>query len=159
MPLPKHYSTYEFDFEDWNDLADNYAGKAATLIVDAACKGDYNTFQEAVDALPVTNTGEILVKGCEYLITKAVVVKDRGDFHPGRGEGDEGISISDNDTIIEVDFLYGSRMQQSQRSGRLLHSQKEATNHYILMTEEELTRYGKRLLALYERGYRVNIVR
>jgi len=73
--------------------------------------------------------------------------------------GDEGISIPDIDTIIEVDFLYGSRMQQSQRSGRLLHSRKEATNHYILMTEDELARYGKRLLALYERGYRVNIVR
>jgi len=73
--------------------------------------------------------------------------------------GDEGISIPDIDTVIEVDFLYGSRMQQSQRSGRLLHSSKEATNHFILMTEEELAKYGKRLLALYERGYRVNIVR
>jgi superfamily II DNA or RNA helicase len=73
--------------------------------------------------------------------------------------GDEGISIPDIDTIIEVDFLYGSRMQQSQRSRRLLHSRREATNHFILMTEEELARYGKRLLALYERGYRVNIVR
>jgi hypothetical protein len=52
-----------------------------------------------------------------------------------------------------------SRMQESQRSGRLLHSAKEATNHYILMTEEELEKYGKRLLALYERGYRINIVR
>ena len=28
-------------------------------------------------------------------------------------------------------------MQQSQRSGRLLHSQKEATNHYILMRARE----------------------
>lgn len=73
--------------------------------------------------------------------------------------GDEGLSLPDIDTIIEVDFLYGSRMQQSQRAGRLLHSKREATTHYILMTEEELARYGKRLLALYERGYRVNIVR
>lgn len=73
--------------------------------------------------------------------------------------GDEGISIPEIDTLIEVDFLYGSRMQESQRSGRLLHSAKEATNHFILMTEEELEKYGKRLLALYERGYRINIVR
>jgi len=73
--------------------------------------------------------------------------------------GDEGISIPEIDSIVEVDFLYGSRWQESQRSGRLLHSQKEATNHYILMTEEELERYGKRLLALYERGYRINVVR
>ena len=73
--------------------------------------------------------------------------------------GDEGLSLPEIDTIIEIDFLYGSRMQESQRSGRLLHSKKEATNHYILMTEEELEKYGKRLLALYERGYRINIVR
>jgi len=73
--------------------------------------------------------------------------------------GDEGLSIPEIDTLIEVDFLYGSRMQESQRSGRLLHSRKEATNHYILMTEEELEKYGKRLLALYEKGYRINIVR
>ena len=73
--------------------------------------------------------------------------------------GDEGLSVPEIDTLIEVDFLYGSRMQESQRSGRLLHSKKEATNHYILMTEEELEKYGKRLLALYEKGYRINIVR
>jgi len=73
--------------------------------------------------------------------------------------GDEGISLPEIDTIIEVDFLYGSRLQESQRSGRLLHSEKPVTNHHILMTEEELARYGKRLLALYERGFRVRIVR
>ncbi|MFQ6076997.1 MAG: DEAD/DEAH box helicase [Candidatus Bathyarchaeia archaeon] len=73
--------------------------------------------------------------------------------------GDEGISIPEIDTLIEVDFLYGSRWQESQRSGRLLHSEREATNHLILMTEEELERYGKRLLALYERGYRIKVVR
>ena len=73
--------------------------------------------------------------------------------------GDEGLDVPEIDTLIEVDFLYGSRWQQSQRSGRLLHSTKEATNHYILMTEEELEKYGKRLLALYERGYKINIIR
>ena len=73
--------------------------------------------------------------------------------------GDEGLSLPEMDTLVEVDFLFGSRMQQSQRTGRLLHSKKKATNHYILMTEEELEKYGKRLLALYEKGFRINIVR
>lgn len=73
--------------------------------------------------------------------------------------GDQGISIPEIDTLIEIDFLYGSRMQESQRSGRLLHSAKEVTNHFILMTDEEFDKYNKRLLALYERGYKVNIVR
>jgi len=73
--------------------------------------------------------------------------------------GDEGLSVPDIDTVIEYDFLFGSRMQESQRSGRLLHSEKLETNHYIIMTEDELDRYGKRLYALYERGYQVNIIR
>lgn len=73
--------------------------------------------------------------------------------------GDEGLSIPEIDTVIEIDFLYGSRMQESQRIGRLLHSESEVTNHYIIMTEEELERYGKRLYAIYERGYKVNIIR
>lgn len=72
---------------------------------------------------------------------------------------EEITSLPELDTVVEVDFLYGSRWQESQRSGRLLHSKKEATNHFVLMTEEELERYGRRLLALYERGYRVNVVR
>ncbi len=73
--------------------------------------------------------------------------------------GDTGISLPGLNTLIEIDFLFGSRMQESQRDGRLLHSKKKARNHYILMTELELEKYGKRLLALYGRGFRVNIVR
>ena len=80
MPLPKPYPPIEIDYEDWNDLADNYAGKAATLIVDKNGKGDHTTLQEAVDALPTTHAGEILVKGGEYLLSKAVWVKDREDL-------------------------------------------------------------------------------
>jgi hypothetical protein len=60
MPLPKPYPSTEIDYEDWNDLADNYAGKAATLIVDKNGKGDHTTLHEAVDALPTTHAGEIL---------------------------------------------------------------------------------------------------
>lgn len=73
--------------------------------------------------------------------------------------GDEGLSVPTLDTVIEIDFLYGSRMQESQRMGRLLHSESEATNHFIIMTEEELEKYGKRLYAIYERGYKVNMIR
>ncbi|GAG42609.1 unnamed protein product, partial [marine sediment metagenome] len=36
--------------------------------------------QEAVDALPTTHAGEILVKGGEYVLSKAVTVKDREDL-------------------------------------------------------------------------------
>ena len=80
MPLNKPYPPTAIDYSDWNDLADNYAGKATTLIVDASGKGDYITLQEALDALPTSNAGEILVKGGEYLLSKAVVVEDREDL-------------------------------------------------------------------------------
>jgi len=65
--------------------------------------------------------------------------------------GDEGISLPEIQRIIEFDFLYGSRRQESQRVGRLFHS-LEKGEHYILMTLEEFAKYKKRLYSLIEKG-------
>lgn len=73
--------------------------------------------------------------------------------------GDEGISLPDIERVIEVSFLFGSRMQESQRFGRLMHSLKEEPEHIILMTDEEMEKYGKRLNAIYERGGRIEVIR
>jgi len=73
--------------------------------------------------------------------------------------GDEGVSLPDIERVIEVSFLYGSRMQESQRFGRLMHAQKEEPEHIIIMTEQEYELYGKRLNAIYERGFKVQIMR
>lgn len=70
---------------------------------------------------------------------------------------DEGISASDGSPdgvqrIVEIDFLFGSRMQAGQRTGRLANvgtEQTTAGEHHILMTPDEYQKYGKRLL-LYE---------
>lgn len=70
--------------------------------------------------------------------------------------GDLGVSIKDLQRIIEVDFLFGSRQQELQRSGRLLHSEK-AERHDIIMTEGEINQYGKRLWALQEKGFTIKI--
>lgn len=74
--------------------------------------------------------------------------------------GDEGISLPDIDTIIEIDFLGGSRYQSLQRAGRLSHrvydAKKEPSVHHVLMTEEELEKYGKRLLGFYDKGFKVD---
>jgi len=70
--------------------------------------------------------------------------------------GDEGLDITDLQCIIEFDFLYGSRRQQAQRTGRLLHSRFKG-KHYILMTSEEFAKYKKRLYSLYEKGFQVKI--
>ena len=69
---------------------------------------------------------------------------------------DLGTSIKDLRHVIEVDFLYGSRQQEIQRTGRLFHSNVGA-RHDILMTEDEYNSYGKRLNALTERGFKVNV--
>jgi len=71
--------------------------------------------------------------------------------------GDEGLSIPDLERVIEVAFLFGSRMQESQRFGRLMHSQKKA-QHIILMTRKEFESYQKRLRAIIERGFKIEYV-
>ena len=70
--------------------------------------------------------------------------------------GDEGIDITDLQNIIEFDFLFGSRRQELQRYGRLLHSRFKG-RHCILMTEEEYKAHSKRLLSLYEKGFAVKV--
>ena len=73
--------------------------------------------------------------------------------------GDEGISLPDIERVIEAGFLYGSRMQESQRFGRLMHALKEEPQHVILMTEKEFEAYQKRLYAIHERGFRIEYIR
>lgn len=72
--------------------------------------------------------------------------------------GDEGLSIPDIERVIEFDFLFGSRRQESQRMGRVLHGEKQG-EHVILMTEAEYHDHNKRLLSLYEKGFKIEIIR
>jgi len=72
--------------------------------------------------------------------------------------GDEGMSIPDLDTVIEYDFLYGSRRQETQRAGRLMHN-KKGGEHIIMMTEVELSKYEKRLYGLEEQGFNIRFER
>jgi len=69
---------------------------------------------------------------------------------------DLGVSVKDLQRIIEVDFLFGSRQQELQRTGRLLHSDI-GEKHDIIMTEAELSSYGKRLWALQEKGFTIKV--
>ena len=61
--------------------------------------------------------------------------------------------------MIEAGFQYGSRREEGQLMGRLFHSAEKEPEHVILMTDDELESYEKRLYAIYERGFRINIVR
>lgn len=69
---------------------------------------------------------------------------------------DMGVSIDDLEHIIEADFLFGSRQQELQRTGRLFHSLKPS-RHDILMTKEELESHQKRLHSLVEKGFKVTM--
>lgn len=73
--------------------------------------------------------------------------------------GDEGLSFPELERVIEIAFLYGSRMQESQRFGRLMHSSQKQPEHIILMTEKEFEAYQKRLYAITERGFRIEFIR
>lgn len=72
--------------------------------------------------------------------------------------GDEGISIKDLERTIEVEFLGGSRRQEAQRAYRLLHSVKPEISHMVIMTVNELDQFGRRFLALEEKGFKIEYV-
>ncbi|CAK0770859.1 hypothetical protein CCP3SC1AL1_520020 [Gammaproteobacteria bacterium] len=70
---------------------------------------------------------------------------------------DLGVSVKDLQRIIEVDFLFGSRQQELQRTGRLMHSENTDLRHDIIFTEQEISQYGKRLWGLQEKGFTIKV--
>jgi superfamily II DNA or RNA helicase len=72
---------------------------------------------------------------------------------------DEGIDIPNIKNIIEIDFLGGSRRQQLQRVGRLMHSLIEGAEYHLIMSPDELQKYEKRLYGLYSRQFNVNVIK
>lgn len=70
----------------------------------------------------------------------------------------EGVHIEDLDRIIEIDFHYGSRQEELQLSGRLMHSKQRQKMHHIIMTYEEFEKYKKRLLSLEGHGFHVRLI-
>ena len=70
---------------------------------------------------------------------------------------DEGVSLPEIKRVIEADFLFGSRRQEAQRMGRVLHG-REIGEHIVLMTPSELEKYEKRFYSIYEKGFNINVV-
>lgn len=70
----------------------------------------------------------------------------------------EGVHIDDLDRIIEIDFHFGSRQEEMQLSGRLMHSKQKHKVHHIIMTYEEFEKYRKRLLSLEGNGFHVRLI-
>lgn len=72
--------------------------------------------------------------------------------------GKEGISVSNIERTMTFDFHFGSRQEETQFFGRLLHGDKEGV-HYIFMTDEEIEKYGKRLYGIEEKGFKIHVQR
>lgn len=70
----------------------------------------------------------------------------------------EGVHIEDLDRIIEIDFHFGSRQEEMQLSGRLMHSRKKHKVHHIIMTYDEFASYKKRLLSLEGNGFHIRLI-
>lgn len=73
----------------------------------------------------------------------------------GSRVADEGLSLDELDVVIEYDFHGGSRRQEAQRYGRVMHGDSTG-EHIILMTDAEYDDFGQRLMALEEQG--INII-
>lgn len=72
--------------------------------------------------------------------------------------GDEGMSIEDLDRVIEHKFHGGSRRQELQRAGRIMHSDGVG-KHIVQMTDSEFEKFERRLYSLEEKGMDVRFIR
>ncbi len=72
--------------------------------------------------------------------------------------GDEGLSLPGLETVIEYDFFGGSRRQELQRVGRVMHG-RTGGRHILLMTDGEHAKYENRLMSLHEQGITIRYKR
>lgn len=76
----------------------------------------------------------------------------------GSRVADEGLSIDDLECVIEYNFHGGSRRQEAQRVGRVMHGNGEG-EHVLMMTDDEYAKHGNRLYSLEEQGFNIRIER
>jgi DNA excision repair protein ERCC-3 len=76
----------------------------------------------------------------------------------GSRVADEGLSVDDLECVIEYDFHGGSRRQEAQRVGRVMHGDGEG-EHVLMMTDDEYEKCGSRLYSLEEQGFNIRIER
>jgi hypothetical protein len=73
--------------------------------------------------------------------------------------GNEGLSFPVR-RVVEIDWLFSSQMEAGQRLGRLAYEitgKDKPGEHHILMTPDELKRYGRRLLIYEQWGLSIDI--
>lgn len=76
----------------------------------------------------------------------------------GSRVADEGLSLDELNRVIEFDFHGGSRRQELQRAGRVMHSDGIG-QHIVQMTDNEHEKFGQRLYSLEEKGMDIRLER
>jgi DNA excision repair protein ERCC-3 len=136
------YSTERQKVADVQAIVDEYPGKILVLC-DSLDRGS-----ELADELGVPFVSGETTDRMETFREHRVVIGSR--------VADEGLSLDQLDVVLEHDFHGGSRRQEAQRYGRVMHGDDGEGKHIIQMTDAEYDRYSSRLMALEEQG--INIV-
>lgn len=77
----------------------------------------------------------------------------------GSRVADEGVSLENLDRVIEYQFHGGSRRQELQRAGRVMHGTGGTGQHIVQMTDDEYENFGNRLYSLEEKGMDIRVER
>lgn len=139
------YRTQNQKREDLRDLLD-HAGKTL-IFCDSIDAG--NDLSDMLGA-PFVNGDTPKKQRMDIFRDNRVVIGSR--------VADEGVSLDKLDRVIEYDFHGGSRRQELQRAGRVMHSDGIG-QHIIQMTDDEYDDYGSRLYSLEEKGMNIEFVR
>ncbi|TXG96141.1 MAG: hypothetical protein E6R08_10230 [Nevskiaceae bacterium] len=160
--------------ETWADILEDRPRKRAQIEVCIADDLD-GKFEAALKAIPKTGRGLVFVEaiqdgktlsertGAPFVYSEVKnrldVIRDNRVVICSR-VADHGLDIVDLEWVIEFGFFKGSRSQELQRYGRLLHS-RTALRYTLLMTRKELSLYSKRLTALEDQGlsFSLNLLR
>lgn len=134
------YRTERQKQEDAIDLGNTKPGKGV-FFSDTLNDGQY--LANNLD-VPFVSGNTPKSKRMEILRSNRVTVVSR--------VGDEGMSLPEIDWTIEHQFHGGSRRQELQRTGRVMHGEKDGGQHIIQMTDEQAEKFSDRLYSLEERG-------
>jgi len=139
------YRTQHQKHEDLFDIIDE-PGK--TLVFCDSIDAGEKLSEEL--GIPFVNGGTAKSERMDLFRDNRVVIGSR--------VADEGVSLDDLDRVIEYDFHGGSRRQELQRAGRVMHSEGIGS-HIIQMTDSEYDDYGSRLFSLEEKGIDIEFIR
>jgi DNA excision repair protein ERCC-3 len=166
-----HIYSYRTQRQKRQDLYDLVEKKSGNGLVFCDGRDEGEEISEQLD-VPFVNGDTPAEERLDIIKDHRVVVASR--------VADEGMSIPSLDWTIEHDFLGGSRRQELQRSGRVMHGRNDTSEqpegdaegdgedpvvdasdglHIVQMTDDEIEKHGDRLYSLEEKGFNLEYQR